>query len=215
MNTSVVQMKHGGLLVCVTQLLALSATICCALAQGDDAKPPSEVNAYPLPTPPGGPNASGFMGAPVSSIFPGNVPIKSGLQAPQGDQAAAAARGMRYFNQMNCVGCHGPNGGGAMGPALSNASFIYGDKPEQIFLSIYQGRPRGMPTWGGMLPPSVIWDLVAYVKSISREPSPQWGKTITPTSPDKEQVPAEYMTTTEPWSHLETSSHGEKPNSAK
>lgn len=182
-----------------------------------DQKPgqkPPEVNANPLPSFAGGLEGSSFIGVPVSALFPGNVPIKPGLQAPQVDQAQAAARGMRYFNMMNCVGCHGANGGGGIGPALSNAAFIYGDTPEQIFLSIYQGRPHGMPTWGAMLPASAIWDLVAYVKSISREPSSQWGKTIAP-APPQEQVPAEYVTSADPWSHLETFSHGQKPNSAK
>jgi cytochrome c oxidase cbb3-type subunit 3 len=59
-----------------------------------------------------------------------------------------------------------------MGPSLSNSAFIYGGEPENIYLSIFQGRPRGMPAWGGMLPDSVIWDLVTYVQNMSNEPSP-------------------------------------------
>jgi cytochrome c oxidase cbb3-type subunit 3 len=179
-------------------------------AQG---KPQVEMNAL------GGPGrqgaASTFLGVPVSPLSPGDVPIQSSLHAPEVDQAAASSRGMRYFKSMNCIGCHGANGGGGMGPALSNDAFIYGGKPEQIFLSIYQGRPRGMPAWGAMLPPSVIWDLVAYVRSISREPKQQWGRTISKQSPEQEQVPAEWVTTDDPWSHLEAFSHGQKPNSAK
>ena len=184
--------------------------------QAPGQSPPlASVRANPLPAIAGGLDATALIGTPVSNLFPGDVPIKSGLQAPKMDENAAADRGMRYFNMMNCVGCHGGNGGGGIGPALSNSSFIYGDKPEQIFLSIYQGRPHGMPAWGAMLPPSLIWDLVAYVKSISREPNKEWGRTISKTSPDKEQVPAEYMKTADPWAHLEDFSHGDKPNRAK
>jgi cytochrome c oxidase cbb3-type subunit 3 len=112
---------------------------------------------------------------------------------PVANDPDAANRGMRYFTELNCVGCHAPNGGGGMGPALSDRVFIYGSKPEQIFLSIVQGRPRGMPTWGGRLPDSVVWDLVAYVEQISQAPNSEWGRTISPTMPKIEQVPAEYQ----------------------
>ena len=39
-----------------------------------------------------------------------------------------------------------------MGPALSEGQFIYGSSPANLFLSIYQGRPNGMPAWGEILP---------------------------------------------------------------
>lgn len=56
------------------------------------------------------------------------------------------------------VGCHAANGGGGMGPALSEGRFIYGSNPANLFLSIYQGRPNGMPAWGEILPESTIWE---------------------------------------------------------
>lgn len=163
----------------------------------------------------GASGAAKLLGTPVSRLFPGNVPVKPSLESPVGDSREAAQRGMQYFQAFNCVGCHAPNGSGGMGPSLSNSAFIYGSEPAQIYLTIYQGRPRGMPAWGGMLPEPAIWDLVAYVRSISREPSQQWGKTVSAQMPQIEQVPAEYVSTPDPWGQTEAFSHGQKPNRAK
>jgi cytochrome c oxidase cbb3-type subunit 3 len=102
-----------------------------------------------------------------------------------------------------------------MGPALSNRYFQYGDSPAQIFLTITQGRPNGMPAWGRTLPDSVVWDLVAYIKQISQEPQPEWGTTISAKSPEIEQVPAEYQQTATPWSFTEPFSYGQKPQAGK
>jgi cytochrome c oxidase cbb3-type subunit 3 len=125
----------------------------------------------------------------------------------------ALQRGMTYFTQFNCNGCHADNGGGGMGPALSNIIFIYGSQPENIYLSIFQGRPNGMPAWGAALPDSVIWDLVTYIGSISNEPTPQWGRTtsIDPPSPNIQQVSATAVQTAQPWSQTQQFSSGRKP----
>lgn len=154
-----------------------------------------------------------FMQVPVSSLFPGAQPDPPQIKNPvQGDRNAEQ-RGMTYYVNFNCVGCHAPNGGGGMGPALSNSSFTYGSQPENIFLSIYQGRPNGMPAWGGVLPDSVIWDLVTYIGKISNEPSHQWGRTFSPSplSPEVEQVPTEQVSTTDPWSATRKFNFGQKP----
>jgi len=36
-----------------------------------------------------------------------------------------------------------------------------------VYESIYQGRPDGMPSWGGRISEEQIWALVAYVRSLS------------------------------------------------
>ncbi|WP_311966758.1 c-type cytochrome [Bradyrhizobium australiense] len=120
---------------------------------------------------------------------------------------------MQYFINFNCVGCHADNGGGGMGPALSNNIFIYGSAPENIYLSIYQGRPNGMPAWGAVLPDAMIWDLVTYIGKISNEPNRQWGRTFAPSplSPDVEQLPAELVTSADPWSATKKFGSGQKP----
>jgi cytochrome c oxidase cbb3-type subunit 3 len=80
--------------------------------------------------------------------------------------AFAMSEGKRLFSQMNCVGCHA-HGGGGMGPALMDSKWIYGSEPEQIFATIVEGRPNGMPSFRGKLPDYQIWQLAAYVRSLS------------------------------------------------
>ncbi len=154
-----------------------------------------------------------FMQVPVSPLHPGAQPDPPQIKNPVQGDPNAEQRGMTYYINFNCVGCHAPNGGGGMGPALSNNTFIYGSQPENIFLSIYQGRPNGMPAWGGVLPDNVIWDLVTYIGRISNEPNRQWGRTFSaaPLSPEVEQVPSEQVSTSDPWSATKTFNFGKKP----
>ena len=80
--------------------------------------------------------------------------------------ASAIARGQQLFAWMNCVGCHG-HGGGGMGPALMDDTWLYGGRIDQIAASIMEGRPRGMPAWEGRLTEQQMWQLAAYVRSLS------------------------------------------------
>ena len=54
-----------------------------------------------------------------------------------------------------------------MGPALMDDTWLYGSEPAQVFASIAQGRPNGMPTFGDKIQEAQIWQLVAYVRSLS------------------------------------------------
>ena len=163
-----------------------------------------------LPTP------QELLEVPVSpAVHPGGIPFPPPLKNPEADDPAALQRGMQAFQSMNCVGCHAPNGGGGMGPALSERTFIFGREPGDIYLSIHHGRPNGMPSWGEVLPPRGIWDLVTYIRSISSAPeSKGWGQTVSlsPPSPKIQQVPAELLTTDKPWNHTEPFGDGRKPS---
>ena len=160
----------------------------------------------------GGATASKLLHVPViNHLFPGVVPTLPEIENPVADDPAAVHRGMRYYNQFNCIGCHAPNGAGGMGPSLSNSVFIYGHEPENIFLSIVQGRPGGMPAWGGVLPDQIVWDLVTYIKSISKDQTGAWGARISADGWTTEQVPAEYMSTPNPWQYLQPFSYGQAP----
>ncbi|UIJ71014.1 cytochrome c [Aurantimonas sp. HBX-1] len=158
----------------------------------------------------GGGSASELVHVPVTTLYPGDVKVDVPIVNPM-DDPAAVQRGMQYYNQFNCVGCHAPNGAGGMGPSLSNHVWIYGSEPENIYLSILQGRPAGMPVWGGMLPDQVIWDLVAYIKSISRESKAPWGRTVSADGFTIEQVPAEFLQTADPWAYTTPFSYGQAP----
>ena len=122
-----------------------------------DASPRSEagipaIEATPGASAPFSASANPILHVPVSGLHPGNVSFAPRIANPLANDPQAATRGMRDFIQFNCVGCHAPNAGGGMGPALSEGRFIYGSSPANLFLSIYQGRPNGMPAWGPLLP---------------------------------------------------------------
>ena len=82
------------------------------------------------------------------------------------ENAYAISNGQTLFNQFNCSGCHA-HGGGGMGPPLMDEQWIYGSRPEQIFATIVEGRPNGMPAWRNRIPAYEIWQIVAYVRSMS------------------------------------------------
>jgi cytochrome c oxidase cbb3-type subunit 3 len=78
----------------------------------------------------------------------------------------AVNTGKLLFGQYNCAGCHS-NGGGGMGPDLMDDVWIYGGRLEQIHQTLVEGRPNGMPAWGGKVPDEQLWQLSAYVRSLS------------------------------------------------
>ena len=88
------------------------------------------------------------------------------VRSPYEGNAFGIAEGKRLYTWFNCVGCHA-HGGGGMGPPLMDDKWIYGGEPEQIFATIVEGRPNGMPSWGGKIPQDQVWQLVAYVQSLS------------------------------------------------
>ncbi len=93
------------------------------------------------------------------------------MKSPYQDNAWGMGEGKRLYSAYNCAPCHGMNGGGAIGPPLMDDMWIYGSQPDQIYASISQGRPDGMPSFGGHIPAQQIWQLVAYVQSMSGQVS--------------------------------------------
>jgi cytochrome c oxidase cbb3-type subunit III len=102
----------------------------------------------------------------VSALQPGTVVDTTHVAGPYDNNAWAVSEGQRLFGWYNCSGCHA-NGGGGMGPPLMDDTWIYGSGPEQIYNTIVQGRPNGMPSFAGKIPTPQIWMLVAYVRSLS------------------------------------------------
>lgn len=111
-------------------------------------------------------------------IQPGEPIPRPRVENPFHGNAHAIREGERLYNWFNCGGCHGGTGG-AIGPNLQDGVFIYGGDATSIFASIYQGRPNGMPTWGGMIPEQQIWQIVAYLQDLNegrRGQRPQQGR---------------------------------------
>lgn len=151
--------------------------------------------------------AAALLRVPVSGIYPGGTPagLNPNMKNPLANDPDAVQRGMKDFDAFNCSGCHMANAGGGMGPALSNSKWIYRSSPANIYLDIVQGRAAGMPAFGAMLPDRTVWELVAYIQSISKEPPATFGSTTSadPQSPDFEQVPAGQVHTATPWQTTE------------
>jgi cytochrome c oxidase cbb3-type subunit 3 len=112
------------------------------------------------------PSASPAATVRLTALQAGGPASGTPSASPYQKNAYGIGEGKRLYAAFNCVGCHAM-GGGAMGPALMDDKWIYGSAPEQIFSSIVQGRPDGMPAFGGRVPEPQVWQLVAYVQSMS------------------------------------------------
>ena len=100
-------------------------------------------------------------------ISAGEAPTVSLSTAnPLSSDPNAVTEGRKLFLSMNCAGCHGYDAKGGMGPNLTDTAWRYGGAPIDVYKSIYEGRPKGMPAWGNGLPPRPIWQLVAYIQSL-------------------------------------------------
>jgi cytochrome c oxidase cbb3-type subunit 3 len=113
------------------------------------------------------PYVSGVDKIPVTTFYAGSAPTTKPLTSNEYEENAyALTEGKRLFTTMNCAGCHF-NGGGGIGPPLMDDKWIYGSDPGQVFATIVQGRPNGMPSYATKLPDYQAWQIAAYVRSIS------------------------------------------------
>lgn len=103
----------------------------------------------------------------TSELIAGGTSPGMAIRNPFEGNKQVLVDGKRYYGWFNCAGCHGGAGGGGIGPPLADRDWIYGGEPANIFLSIVQGRPNGMPSYGGQLADDEVWKLVAYVSSLS------------------------------------------------
>ena len=137
--------------------LLLSASLALAACQREerDTRPQSALGSGERPT-------------PVTTLEPGGQ-----RPSPTDNKAASfeanafhLSEGKRLFSWFNCSGCHA-NGGGGMGPALMDEKWIYGSSMESIHATIRDGRPNGMPSFRDKIPDDQIWELAAFVRSLS------------------------------------------------
>ena len=106
--------------------------------------------------------------ASPDTVFPGgaNLPSADPRAAAYEGNASAISEGQRLYNWMNCSGCHF-HGGGGMGVALMDDKWRYGGRIDQIAATIVEGRPNGMPSFRGRLTEQQVWQLAAYVRTLS------------------------------------------------
>lgn len=97
----------------------------------------------------------------------------SGLQSSAAGLAdelqdpALIAQGKGHYTT-NCAPCHGVDGGGVVGPNLTDKYWLHGGRAEDIIKSISDGIPaKGMIAWKNILGPKKIKEVTAYVKSLA------------------------------------------------
>jgi cytochrome c oxidase cbb3-type subunit 3 len=112
------------------------------------------------------PAASRINSTSMSELRPGESQVPSPVKNEYEENAYAMNEGKRLYEWFNCVGCHA-HGGGGMGPPLMDDKWLYGSQPDQVFSTIVQGRPNGMPSFRGKIPDYQVWQLSAYVRSMS------------------------------------------------
>jgi cytochrome c oxidase cbb3-type subunit 3 len=80
--------------------------------------------------------------------------------------AGALAAGKQTFAQ-NCAACHRFDGGGQIGPNLTDDYWLHGAGLAQIHKTVADGvLEKGMPPWGKVLKPAQVDAVVAYVSTL-------------------------------------------------
>lgn len=79
---------------------------------------------------------------------------------------AAVEQGKQVF-ATNCAACHRNDGGGQVGPNLTDEYWLHGGAPDKIYKTILSGIPeKGMPAWGPQLGPDRVQAVSAYVLTL-------------------------------------------------
>jgi len=65
----------------------------------------------------------------------------------------------------NCAACHGADGGGLIGPNLTDDYWIYGCDIKDVYKVIYNGTSKGMPPWKA-LGADKVQKVASYVLSL-------------------------------------------------
>ena len=132
-----------------------------------------------------GRSESGGSSPPPSVSYPshvaagGNQPPSSDIKTPLKNDSTDASDGSKVFSSMNCDGCHGGGALGWVGPSLVDGRWRYGGTDGALYQSIFYGRPRGMPAYGGIMSPGAIWKVIAYLRAQPVPgvvPTERWGE---------------------------------------
>jgi cytochrome c oxidase cbb3-type subunit 3 len=106
-------------------------------------------------------------------VRPGiNASVLIGATNPYTGRTDAIVTGRQLFTGMNCSGCHSGYAGGGMGPNLRDSLWIYGSSDADLYATIAEGRPNGMPAWGERLPTQQIWQIIAYLRTLGSAAEP-------------------------------------------
>jgi len=80
--------------------------------------------------------------------------------------ASGIAAGKELFIQ-SCVACHAADGGGGIGPNLTDNYWIHGSSMNDIYKTIKVGYPeKGMQSWQSMFSPVQMKNIASFVHSL-------------------------------------------------
>lgn len=80
---------------------------------------------------------------------------------------ATVEQGKQVFAQ-TCAACHRQDGGGMVGPNLTDEFWMHGGAPDKIYKTITDGVPdKGMPAWAAQLGPDRVQAVTAYVITLA------------------------------------------------
>ena len=111
--------------------------------------------------------------------------------------ASSLAAGKTIYTT-NCVACHRPDGGGQIGPNLTDTYWILGGGIKNVFNTIMEGGRdgKGMVSWKASIKPSDIQKVASYVLSMQGT-NPKDAKPMEPEAVEwKEQTIAASLDTT-------------------
>jgi cytochrome c oxidase cbb3-type subunit 3 len=82
------------------------------------------------------------------------------------EDPAHLANGEAIYNR-ECAACHRPDGGGQIGPNLTDAYWIHGGSMKNIFYTVKYGVPqKGMISWQSKLSPTDMRDVSSYIMTL-------------------------------------------------
>ena len=92
-----------------------------------------------------------------------NVDESNVVMLTDGGEIAA---GRELFSK-NCIACHLADGGGVVGPNLTDDYWLHGGSTKDVFKSIKYGwQDKGMKSWKDDFSPKQIQELASFVKSL-------------------------------------------------
>lgn len=106
------------------------------------------------------------------------------------DDAPTLQQGEEIFNK-NCAACHATDGGGLVGPNLTDKYWIHGGGIKNIFTVIKYGVPqKGMISWESQLNPNEMQAVASYIMTLEgtepANPKAPEGDVWTPPSENNE-----------------------------
>jgi cytochrome c oxidase cbb3-type subunit 3 len=105
--------------------------------------------------------------------------IDAAALASLASSPASLAEGKKVF-ETTCAACHRADGGGLIGPNLTDEYWLHGSSLTEIHHTISEGvLDKGMPNWGKMLKPEQVNVVTVYVASLHdthpKDPKPPQG----------------------------------------